>query len=65
MLISTAGAICPGSPWLQLWPRVTEGEFNQGTGLGDAVPASQMQFPTAAADSPAWQIALLQPTPNI
>lgn len=50
MLISTAGAIGPSSPLLQLHPRVTKGEFNQGAGPWDAASASETQFP--AANSP-------------
>jgi len=63
MLISTAGAICPGSPALQLRSRVTEGEFNQGAGPRDAASASETQSP--AAGSPAQQIALLQPPTEV
>lgn len=47
MLISTVGAICPGSPSPQLRSRVTEGEFNQGAGML-LLPRKRNSLPPAA-----------------
>lgn len=47
MLISAAGATCPGSPLQQLPSRVTEGDFNQGAGM-QLLPRPRNSLPPAA-----------------
>lgn len=47
MLISAAGAFCPGSPLQQLPSQVTKGEFNQGAGM-QLLPWPCSSLPPAA-----------------